>query len=65
MNIYGACRYNKYAGAKMKQKIEDSLSIFINKLPKFENPIKIKFLWIEKTKKRDLDNVAFRQEIHS
>jgi hypothetical protein len=65
MNIYGACRYNKFAGAKMKQDIEDSLSIFINKLPKFKKPIKINFLWIEKTKKRDLDNVAFRQEIYS
>lgn len=55
-----ACRHNKFSGAKMKQQIEDSLSYYINKLPTFDIPIKINFLWIEKTKKRDLDNVAFR-----
>lgn len=54
-----ACRNNKFAGAKMKKDVENSLAIYINKLPEFTKPVKIHFLWIEKTKKRDIDNVAF------
>lgn len=57
-----ACRYNKYAGAKMKREVEDAICLYINKLPKFKNPINIQFTWIEKNKKRDLDNVCFAKK---
>lgn len=56
------CRRNKYAGAKMKKKIEDDIGWYIDKLPKFEIPVTIHFHWIEENKKRDLDNIAFAKK---
>lgn len=56
------CRRNKYAGAKMKKDIENDIAIFIKSLPRFEKPITIHFHWIEGTKRRDLDNVAFAKK---
>lgn len=56
------CRGNKYAGATMKKNIENDIALFINKLPKFENPIKIDFEWVESNKKRDLDNICFAKK---
>lgn len=56
------CRKNKYVGAETKIKIERDLSFFINKLPKYERPIKIHFIWIEGNKKRDLDNICFAKK---
>lgn len=57
-----ACRSNKFMGAKMKKEIEKELSMYINKLPKFDKPIKINFTWIEENKKRDLDNICFAKK---
>jgi Holliday junction resolvase RusA-like endonuclease len=54
-----ACRTNKYTGARMKNQVESELMWYIQRLPKFENPIVIDFLWIEQNKKRDLDNICF------
>ena len=54
-----ACRSNKFAGASLKKKVQKSIAPYIQPLPHFNNPIKIHFLWIEKTKRRDFDNVAF------
>ena len=56
------CRKNRYAGANMKRQVENDIGYFINKLPKFEKPIKIKFTWVEENKKRDLDNVCFAKK---
>lgn len=56
------CRYNKFAGAKMKQEIEDDIMLFINKIPKFTKPIKINFTWVEKNNKRDYDNICFSKK---
>ena len=57
-----ACRYNKYAGAKMKKEIEEKIGFFINKLPSFDKPVKINFHWIEGNKKRDLDGICFAKK---
>ena len=57
-----ACRSNKFMGAKMKKEIEEELSMYINKLPKFDKPIKINFTWVEENKKRDLDNICFAKK---
>ena len=54
-----ACRYNKYAAAKMKREIEETICLYINKLPEFKNPIKIHFNWVEGSKRRDLDGICF------
>lgn len=63
LNEYvNACRTNQYVGGKMKKQIETDISWFINKLPKFEKPVKISFNWIEGNKKRDLDNICFAKK---
>lgn len=54
-----ACRYNRYAGATMKKNTENDIMWYINKLPKFNKPIKINFTWIEANKRRDYDNICF------
>lgn len=57
-----SCRSNRYAGAKMKADVENNISVFIARLPRFENPVEIDFHWIEGNKKRDLDNCAFAKK---
>lgn len=56
------CRQNRYQAAKFKADIEDEIGLYIRKVPKFENPIKIRFHWIEGSKRRDLDNIAFAKK---
>lgn len=56
------CRKNKFAGAKMKKNVDADIGYFINKLPKYNNPIKIHFHWVEENKRRDLDNVRFAKK---
>ena len=59
-NTYiNACRTNRYAGAKMKEDVENQIYYYIKDLPEFQKPVKINFLWIEENKKRDLDGIAF------
>ena len=63
LNEYiNACRSNRYAGAKMKKEVEDTISWYIQRLPRFTGPVFISFHWVEKTKRRDLDNVAFAKK---
>ena len=63
LNDYiSAERTNRYMGANMKRNTQDGIAWFIAKLPRFENPVTIHFHWIEKTSKRDLDNVAFAKK---
>lgn len=59
LNEYtGACRENKYKGARMKKDIENNIAVFLKKLPRFEKPVAIDFHWIEENKRRDLDNIC-------
>jgi len=63
LNDYiNAERTNRYMGANMKRNTQDGISWFITKLPNFEKPVRIHFHWIEKTSRRDLDNVAFAKK---
>ena len=60
-----ACRTNKYAGAKMKDKIEYDIWLYIMqqlKGLKIDSPIFITFTWIEENGKRDLDNICFAKK---
>lgn len=57
-----ACRKNKYAGGIMKKQIENDIFYFINRLPNFDKPIRIKFTWIEDNKRRDLDNICYAKK---
>lgn len=58
-NYINECRKNRFAGAKMKADAEEEISLYLRELPHFEKPIKIKFLWVEGNKRRDLDGIAF------
>lgn len=42
----------------MKQDCQQTLYYYLCKLPVFTKPIKIHFTWIEKNKRRDLDNIS-------
>ena len=47
----------------MKQKTQEEIGWYLKKLPKFEKPIKIKFIWISKKgDRRDLDNICFAKK---
>lgn len=52
------CRYNKYAAAEFKKQTQEYIQFYLYSMPKFEEPIYLHFTWIEKNKKRDLDNIA-------
>lgn len=56
------CRSNKFMAAKKKAEIEQEIGLHLTKMPKMSKPIKIHFHWIEGTKRRDLDNIAFAKK---
>lgn len=56
------CRTNKYKAAKYKADIENDIAIFLRYMPRYENPIKINFHWVEGNKRRDYDNIAFAKK---
>ena len=65
LNDYiGACRRNKFAGAKMKNQAEHLISIYIKAQlrHKIKNPVTLHYTWYEPNKRRDLDNIAFAQK---
>ena len=63
LNEYiNACRTKYIVGSRMKAKVEQDIAPFINKLPKFEKRIRIKFIWVESNEKRDLDNICFAKK---
>ena len=54
-------RWNK--GNQMKQQAQADMIWYLKKLPKFTNPIRIKFTWVsEKSDRRDLDNISFAKK---
>jgi Holliday junction resolvase RusA-like endonuclease len=56
------CRSNKYEAAQYKADIEADIALFLMRMPKYKNPIKIHFNWIEGNKRRDLDNICFAKK---
>lgn len=56
------CRGNKYYANSYKARIESEIGLFLMKMPKWDNSIKIHFTWVEKAKKRDYDNIAFAKK---
>ena len=63
LNEYvNSCRANRYSASNMKKDVENDIAYFINKLPKFDKPIRINFTWVEANKKRDLDNICFAKK---
>lgn len=58
------CRTNKYAAARMKLKIEQQIGYYLLKLPRYDEPIKIHFHWIEGTKKERLGQCMFCEKVY-
>ena len=56
------CRTNRYKASKFKKNLEDDIIMFTNRLPRFKNPVRIHFHWIEANKRRDLDNICFAKK---
>ena len=63
LNDYiNVCRSNPKYANKYKAQLEYDIGLFLMKMPKWNNPVKINFTWVETNKKRDLDNVAFAKK---
>lgn len=61
----GACRNNRYAGAKMKEETENFIRFYIRRQIKnksVKQPVNLRFTWFTANKKRDKDNIAFGQK---
>ena len=58
-----ACRTNKYMASALKKKTQADISWYLKKLPKFDKPVKINFIWIsERRDRRDLDGICFAKK---
>lgn len=53
-------RWNK--GNEMKRSVQRDIEPYLKKLGVFNNGVRVSFTWIEKDKKRDLDNVCFAKK---
>lgn len=56
------CRANKQYANKFKQGYEQQIGLYLMKMPRYEKPVRIIFTWVESSKRRDLDNVAFAKK---
>lgn len=60
LNDYiNVCRRNKYAAAKYKDNVDEEIcrEIKRQRIGAADTPVYIEFLWVEKDKRRDLDNI--------
>ena len=57
-----ACRSNKFLAAKMKKDTEYEIGAYLQDIPHITKPVLINFHWIEGSKRRDIDNVAFAKK---
>lgn len=57
--IIGAARYNRFAGASQKKKIQQLVGFYLRaaKLQKFTSPVTIHFDWYEPNMRRDVGNI--------
>ena len=58
--IVNIARYNRFAGASQKKKETQRCqwAIIAGRVPTYQNPVVIKFVWIEKDLRRDPDNIC-------
>ena len=54
-----ACRRNRFAGGKVKADYTQAVALYFRGLPPVTGPVKVRFTWHERTRRRDKDNVAF------
>ncbi len=66
LNEYiNAERTNKYKAAKIKKDTETTIMLaakLAHPKLKIRNPVMLRYLWVEKTKRRDKDNICFAQK---
>ena len=66
LNEYiAACKIQRgrwNGGNQMKRDTQNDLAYFLNQLPIFTSKVKIHFTWIDKNRKRDIDNVGFAKK---
>lgn len=57
-------RRNRYRAADIKRRQTERvrLEAVAQGVPHFEGPVVVRFLWVEPTRRRDLDNVAFAKK---
>lgn len=56
------CRGDRYGANRTKRQLEMIIRQYIEHLPTFRKPIEMEFRWIEDSKRRDADNVAFAKK---
>lgn len=60
------CRKNKYAGNKMKQYTQEAIQYRLRAQysirQQITRPVTIRFLWVCKNARKDIDNVAFAKK---
>ena len=65
LNEYiSAMNSSRYAGNKMKQETQEAIGWCIKSqnIQLIKKPVRIRFLWVSKNRKKDLDNVAFAKK---
>ena len=61
--VINANRRNRYAGARLKRDIETAIcwsikkAVMLGECRKVTGPVRIRFTWYEKSRRRDLDNI--------
>ena len=53
-------RRNRYAGAKLKRAETERAAMAARtyRMPRFEGPVEVSFVWYERNRRRDIDNVC-------
>lgn len=63
LNEYtAACRGNRYAAAKMKKDTQAMILWCVGNVPPVTSPVYMRIEWMERTGRRDLDNVSFAKK---
>jgi Holliday junction resolvase RusA-like endonuclease len=58
---FGAANRNRYVGARIKRAETKrcAMAAIAARLSKIENPVRLRFHWVEPHKRRDLDNIRY------
>ena len=63
LNEYtAACRGNRFAGANMKHKAQDQIARHLGGVEPITKPVIVCIEWMEKTARRDIDNLSFAKK---
>ncbi len=59
-----ALNANRFQGAAMKRECTETAAWCARaaRMPRFSRPVTVRFTWVERNRRRDLDNVAFAKK---